>query len=228
MKHKALVILSSGIDSTVNLYMAHREYDVLATLTFDYGQKSAPKELECAKKLSDQLGIKNIVIPLPWLKNLGQSSLTSENKNIPLGSQVSIESKSISDQTAKSVWVPNRNGVFLNIAASFAESLGCHYVIPGFNAEEASTFPDNSYEFLRALRKSFSYSTKSLVDIQCFTINMTKSDLVKMGQDLLVPFEQTWPCYQNLDQWCGECESCLRAKRAFRQGRVDIMGKFLK
>ena len=51
------------------------------------------------------------------------------------------------------------NGIFLNIAAGFAEALSAQAVLPGFNKEEAATFPDNSVDFLESLNHSFSFST---------------------------------------------------------------------
>ena len=228
MKNKAIVLLSSGLDSTVNLYIARQKLDVVMTLTFNYGQRAAEKEIDCAKKISEELKIKNQVIDLPWLKDLGNSSLTKESKAVPTGIKVSIDNVKKSLESAKSVWIPNRNGIFLNIAAGFAESLGANYIIPGFNAEEAATFPDNSYEFIRATRKSLALSTANHVDVQCYTVTMSKTEIVKVGHDMAVPFGLIWPCYQNREKWCGECESCLRAKRAFKQNRVDIWGHFLK
>jgi len=228
MKSKALVLLSAGMDSTVNLFLAVQEYNVLQTLTFDYGQKAAQKEIERAQAISQHLKIKNEVIQLPWLKSWGKSALTQDAGKIPLGRDVAIENKKISTASAKSVWVPNRNGIFLNIAAGLAESLGAQIIIPGFNAEEAATFPDNSYDFIRATRKSLYYSTANQVDVQCFTVNLAKSEIVKVALGLQTPFSLMWPCYQNLEKWCGECESCLRAKRAFKANRIDIKGEFLK
>lgn len=228
MNNKAVLLLSSGLDSTVNLYIALQKLNVVMTLTFNYGQRAADKEIERSQKISAELGIKHQVVDLPWLKDLGNSSLTTESKKIPTGTKVSIDNVKTSMESAKSVWIPNRNGIFLNIAAGFAESLGANYIIPGFNAEEAATFPDNSYEFIRATRKSLALSTANHVDVQCFTVRMSKTEIVKTGQDLRVPFHLIWPCYQNYEKWCGECESCQRARRAFKQNRVDILGQFLK
>ncbi len=228
MKKKAIVLLSAGLDSTVNLFLAARELDIVLTLTFNYGQKAADKEISCAKNISEKLKIKNLVIDLPWLKPLGNSSLTHDSKEIPTGKNIAIENIKTSTASAKSVWIPNRNGIFLNIAASFAESLNAEIIIPGFNAEEAVTFPDNSYDFIRSTRKSLFFSTANHVDVQCYTIKMSKIEIVKAGQELMLPFNQMWPCYQNLEKWCGECESCVRAKRAFKMNHVDIFGNFLK
>ncbi len=228
MKSKSVVLLSSGLDSSVNLYAAIRDSNVQLALTFNYGQRAARKEIECSKRLTEINNIPHQVIDIPWLKNLGNSSLTQKDGQIPTGKNVSLDNKKISEKSAKTVWVPNRNGIFLNIAAGFAESLGAGTIIPGFNVEEAATFPDNSFDFIRATRKSLSYSTANQVDVQCYTINMTKAGIVELGKDLLVPFQYTWPCYLDNAKWCGECESCQRAKRAFKNGHVDVLGNFEK
>ena len=67
MKTKALVLLSSGLDSTVNLYAAHQNHDVVLALTFDYGQRAAQKEKEQSKKICDELGVPHKVLELPFL-----------------------------------------------------------------------------------------------------------------------------------------------------------------
>lgn len=225
-KPKSVVLLSAGLDSTVNLYMALQDTHVIQTLTFDYGQRAAPKEIERAKLISDKVNVPHKVVSLPVFKDFGQSSLIDRNQNVPTGRQVSIDDKKVSLDTAKSVWVPNRNGIFLNIAAGYAESLKTQVVIPGFNKEEAASFPDNSYDFIRTLRKSFQYSTSNHVDVLCFTINLDKNEIVEKGITLKVPFEMTWSCYLDGDKWCGQCESCKRSKRAYVNNKLDMLGYF--
>lgn len=229
MKRKAVVLLSGGLDSSVNLAAAVRDHEVVLCLTFDYGQRAASKEIESAKRLSSHYKVPHKIVELPWFKEFHSALSASEDiKKLPLANQISIDDIVVSKKTAKAVWVPNRNGVFLNIAAAYAENLKADIVIPGFNAEEALTFSDNSYDFLRNLRKSFSFSTANQVDVQCYTITMNKVELVQLGQKLQLPWELLWPCYQSLDLWCGECESCQRAKRAFKATKTDILFKFLK
>lgn len=228
MKRKAVVLLSGGLDSSINLAAAVREHEIPLSLTFDYGQKAAAKEIEAAKKISEHYKVQHKVIQLPWFQDFTFGLNQNSKQEIPLANQIILDDANVSKKTAKAVWVPNRNGVFLNIAAAYAENLKADMIVPGFNAEEALTFPDNSYDFLRNMRKTLSYSTATHVDIQCFTITMNKVEIVQLGQGLHFPWELMWPCYQSLNLWCGECESCQRAKRAFKATKTDILFKFLK
>ncbi|MEK6628470.1 MAG: 7-cyano-7-deazaguanine synthase QueC [Bdellovibrionota bacterium] len=228
IKKDSIVLLSAGLDSTVNFYNALVETNVKLALTFNYGQKAAQKEIQRAKIIADDNKIAHVVVDLPWMKELGKSSLTQDKYAIPTGKSVLIDNQAASIATAKSVWVPNRNGVFLNIAASFAEGTGAEILVPGFNREEAATFPDNSLDFIRSVRKSFAYSVATKMDIQCYTIGMSKIEIVELGVKVKVPFEKIWPCYQAKELWCGECEPCKRTKRAFLATRLDYKHLFEK
>ncbi len=209
----AVVLLSGGLDSSYNLVKALEKFSVRLVLTFDYGQRAAEREIHSARRLAKTYLVEHRVVSLPWFKDFSKSSLTSAEE-VPRGSVVQIDSLTRSLETASRVWVPNRNGIFLNIAAGFAEGLGAGVIVPGFNVEEANTFPDNSADFLHALDSSFSFSTATKVRTFCFSTAMNKTsivtDAIKSGLDLTV----LWPCYLNQPQWCGECESCQRFARA--------------
>jgi 7-cyano-7-deazaguanine synthase len=228
VKKAAVVLLSSGLDSTVNLFAAHEKENVVLALTFDYGQKAAARELEHSARLAEHLKIPHKVVSLPWFKDFNRSSLLVENEKVPTGREVDIQSHSQSLQTAKSVWVPNRNGIFLNIGAAFAEALGAQQIIPGFNAEEATTFPDNSESFMQQLTRSLTFSTANHVEVECYTVKLQKTEIVKMGAALKVPWHLLWPCYFSGEKWCGECESCLRSARAFTMSNVDVRNLYAK
>lgn len=223
---KSVVCLSAGLDSTVNLYAANKMTEVVCAVTFNYGQKAAEKEIAASKALTAKLKIPHKVIDLPWFKDLGESSLTSNKQQIPIGDDVSIDDHKRSVASAKAVWVPNRNGIFLNIAAGIAESLKADLVVPGFNLEEASTFPDNSQGFMKSLDIAFAFSTANKVKVHCYTVSLQKSEIVSAGKNLEVPFEMIWPCYFAKPKWCGECESCKRAKRAFSVNQVAVSHLF--
>nr|BFD67118.1 7-cyano-7-deazaguanine synthase QueC [Bdellovibrio sp. HAGR004] len=224
---KVVVLLSAGLDSTVNAYEAMKHHhEIVLALTFNYGQRAAQKEIEHSAKIARHLGVPHKVVELPWFKDFNKSSLLVESQEVPTGAAVEIDNLQKSEETAKSVWVPNRNGIFLNIAAAYAEALGADAVIPGFNAEEAATFPDNSREFLEQATKALHYSTSNHVTVGCYTAHLTKPAIVRLGQGLRIPWELIWPCYFSGEKWCGQCESCLRSKRAFASANIDVKHLF--
>lgn len=218
---KSIVLLSAGLDSTVNLFLAREKTTVTQVLTFDYGQKAAPKEIEKSAQISKYLGLSHKVISLPWLSEISASSLNKRTLNIPTGKEVEIDDLEISKKTAQSVWVPNRNGLFLNIAGSFADAADVDLIIPGFNKEEASTFPDNSHEYMNAATDAFSYSTSKKTKVISYTIDMDKTEIIRLALEKNIPLDLIWPCYLSGDVWCGQCESCQRTKRAMKSNNID-------
>ncbi|MBX9768161.1 MAG: 7-cyano-7-deazaguanine synthase QueC [Bdellovibrionales bacterium] len=209
---KSVVLLSAGLDSTVNLFEAHARGQILEAITFSYGQRAAEAEVRCSQKLCAELGVPHRVVNLPWFSEFTRTALVDRSVEVP--THVKIGDLNSSHDSAKKVWVPNRNGIFLNIGAGFAEGLGAEVVVTGFNAEEAQTFPDNTPEFLETLDRSFHFSTASGVRTQCWTTHLHKTAIVRRGMELRIPFELMWPCYHGGKNWCLTCESCLRFKRA--------------
>lgn len=221
-KKPALVVLSGGLDSTVSLANLREELDVKLAITFDYGQRASGNELEASKRISIFYGIEHKIIELPWLKEITKTSLVNRDKNVP-------EPDITKDTTdaMKAVWVPNRNGIFLNIAAGFCDSFGIDYIIFGANKEEASTFPDNSKEFILEMNKSLAYSTLTKSEVVAPLIEMDKTEIVKLGAKLNVPFNLIKSCYYSQDKHCGKCESCKRLKNALAQANLAEIKKEL-
>lgn len=221
-RHKSVVLLSSGLDSTVNLYEAHARSEVIAVLTFDYGQRAAVREVAMARRACEALGLRHEVVRLPFFESFTRTALVDRQTEVPVRSQVSIDDPETSRRTAEVVWVPNRNGIFLNIAAGFAEGLGAKWIVPGFNIEEGATFADNTDAFLKAATAAFSFSTANHVEAVCFTTQMDKTAIVRRGFELGVKWEYVWSCYFGGEEPCGQCESCQRYARAFENARRSV------
>lgn len=205
---KSLILLSGGLDSLVSLGLEKENLNIRLALTFDYGQKSASKEIKAAKKICNFYELEHRVIKLDWLKEITNTALVSE-KVVPTGDELKN-----SDLSAKSVWVPNRNGLFLNIAGTFADSQNYDYIIIGANKEEGQTFPDNTQEFIDAVNQEFAYSILSNTKVSAPLINYVKNDIVLLALKHKIPLELTMSCYRNDKGHCGLCESCTRLKRA--------------
>ena len=117
-------------------------------------------------------------------------------------------------ESAASVWIPNRNGLFLNIAASFADSFGYDYILFGANKDEGATFPDNTEEFRKHISEVFETSTLKKPKVIAPLINYSKNDIVKIAMQNSMPLEYLHSCYASGNKHCGKCESCRHLKNA--------------
>lgn len=208
---RAIVLLSGGLDSVVNYKKALAEAQVVLALTFDYGQESAKMEIRSAESICKKYGTPHKTVRLDFLAKL-TSGLTTGN--IPDFDPSKLDEKSYASETAKAVWVPNRNGIFINIAAAFAEELRADLIVTGFNREEAATFPDNTPEFMERATRALEYSANNKPRVISYTSDMTKNEIVHMGKKTEAPLEYVWSCYHNGRHMCGRCESCRRLVRA--------------
>ncbi|MBN1458635.1 MAG: 7-cyano-7-deazaguanine synthase QueC [Armatimonadetes bacterium] len=214
----AIVLLSGGLDSAVNLKRAHDDVEVAVALTFDYGQRAATREAAAAAMMCRELGVSHRLIELPWLAGICESALVNEESALPTVRPEHLdESRVTSGETAEAVWVPNRNGVFVNVAGAFADSLKAEAIVAGFNAEEAATFPDNSAEFASAATTALAFSTRQQPRVMSYTQDLAKADIVRLGREIGAPIECIWSCYCGKRQECWECESCARLERALRE-----------
>ena len=203
---KGIILLSGGLDSLVSLGLGMQKYGISLALTFDYGQKALEQEVSTSKNICDYYKIEHKVIKLDWLKNVTHTALV-EDKELPEG----IDNP---EDSAKSVWVPNRNGLFLNIAGSFADGNDYDYIIIGANKEEGQTFPDNTQEFIDRINAEFEFSTQKHPKVVAPLINYDKNDIVKQAIEHNIPLEFVRSCYSNGKKHCGKCESCARLKNA--------------
>lgn len=225
MRSSSIVLLSGGLDSLASLHWALEESDIHFGLTFHYGQRAAGKEIEVAAGICRHYDIQHKVVEIPWYESM-RSGLLDSQQSLPQLSEAALDDKTLTTESAKAVWIPNRNGVFINIAAAMAESLLANWIVVGFNKEEAQTFPDNSQEFVEAANAFLKYSTNGKVLLQAPMGGRTKKEIVQWGLEQGVDFLNLWSCYKGEEKMCGACESCLRLKRALREGGAQsYLGK---
>lgn len=210
---KSIILLSGGLDSIVTLAYSqkHTDYNVNLALTFDYGQKAIENEIEASKKVCEYYGVKHEIIKLDWLKNITKSSLVAE-KGVP---------DSNKKHNLKDLWIPNRNGLFLNIAACYCDSFNYNYILYGANKEEAEVFPDNTETFRAQISKTFETSTLVRPKVIAPLINYTKSDIVKIAVEDSVPLEFVRSCYKQGNKHCGKCDSCVYLKKALQANNCE-------
>ncbi len=211
-KNLAIVLLSSGMDSAVCASIASQNHR-LAFLHFQYGQKSYKKELECFKKLIEYFKPeKYYILDIPFLKEIGGSSLTSENVEIPEDDDAPIPS----------TYVPFRNGIFLSLATAWAEVIGAKKIFIGVNEVDFSGYPDCREAFIKAFNQAINLGTRpeTQIEIEIPLIKLSKKEIVELGIKLGTPFHLTWSCYREGEKACGRCASCKLRLKAFKEAGI--------
>jgi 7-cyano-7-deazaguanine synthase len=218
MRHKAVILLSGGIDSATTAAIALSSGFELHALIFSYGQKHGV-EILCAKKLVAFFNVEShTVIEIP--SGIFKSALTNATREVP-------KNRKSDDTRIPDTYVPARNIIFLSYALAFAESIGARHIFIGATAVDYSGYPDCRPEFFRAFQEMADRGTKAGVSGQGFTIetpliNMTKAEIIQKGISLGVDYSLTHSCYDPGHEGlaCGACDSCLIRKKGFREAGV--------
>ena len=205
-----LVLLSAGLDSAVNFLIARERGGVGMAVTVDYGQRAAEREVEKSSTLCDLHGVKHMVLEAPWLGELSRDALTTPDTRLPEVKPGQLADTTRMEDTMRAVWVPNRNGLLVNMGASVAEALGLAEVVMGLNAEEGVTFPDNGPGFVREANRALAYSTLSRIRLRSYSIQWDKMGIMREAIARELDFHCIWSCYNGGELMCGSCESCAR------------------
>lgn len=207
---KAVCLLSGGMDSSTMAYLARDMGFELFTLHFNYGQRTERKERLAAEKIAGLLDAKEFIeVDLAYLSRIGASSLTDHT--------IAVNRYEESDEGIPNTYVPFRNANLLSIATSYAEARGAEAVFIGVQSQDYSGYPDCRPRFIEAFQKVVDLGTKdeTRITIMAPFINMNKSDIIRKGLELGVPYQHTWSCYRNEDRACGECGACHFRREAF-------------
>jgi 7-cyano-7-deazaguanine synthase len=215
-QEKALVICSSGLDSTtVAAYACHLHGpDRVTLLHFNYGCWATSRETEKVSQIAKFLKCSHIIQEMP---SFGGSSLlkTDEKEIIAPG---------ISGAEYAHEWVPARNLVMLSLATALAEAQGYGYLYLGSNLEEAGAYPDNEEQFLLDFNSLLYGAVQNGVKIELRTPlgGLMKHEIIPFGTRYNTPYHLTWSCYRGGNLHCGNCGPCFMRKTAFeRNGMVD-------
>lgn len=214
---KAVCIISGGMDSALSSYIAkHQDGFEIVAVHFNYGQKTEQKELECFRKIAKSLdAVKEVVLDLHFIKDIGGSALTDEDIAVP---------KDGIKPGVPVTYVPFRNGVFLSIAGAIAEREGASAIYIGVVEEDSSGYPDCRESFISSMQEAINKGTKpeTVLEIKTPLVHLQKEDIVAYAKKLDVPLSDTWSCYESGEEACGVCDSCrLRLKGFEKAGLKD-------
>ena len=216
---KTVVIFSGGLDSTVLVYDLIERGAAVKVLSVDYGQRHV-KEIQCAKAIAVSLGLEHQIADLRGISSLlAGSSLTSPDVAIPDGHYA--------EENMKVTVVPNRNMIMLAVATGWAISLRFDAVAFGAHSGDHAIYPDCRLSFAEAMDAAIRLADWHHVQLIRPFVSFTKSDLVKRGHELHVPFARTWSCYKGGEVHCGTCGTCVERREAFHLAGVPDLTAYL-
>lgn len=218
MPQPAVILLSGGLDSATSAAIARSRGFDLHALSLDYGQRHRG-ELDAARLVAEQLGVRRHVTLQIDLRAFGASALTADI-NVP-------KSRSLEQMHTgiPITYVPARNTVFLSLALGFAETLSAADIFIGVNAVDYSGYPDCRPEYIAAFERMANLATKASVEGRLrFTIHApliawTKAEIIRRGVQLGVDYSLTRSCYDPdpSGAGCGACDACALRLAGFAE-----------
>ena len=92
---------------------------------------------------------------------------------------------------------------------------------------EGNPFPDATPEFFSAMTRALSLGLGHRLEIAFPFLSKTKTDVIRLGASLRVPFELTLSCMNpQQSQHCGVCNKCRERRDAFIASGVDDVTKY--
>jgi 7-cyano-7-deazaguanine synthase len=209
---KYIFLLSGGLDSTINLGLVlkwtaeelspslefpeqvpQKIREEVECLTFDYGQRHH-REIDAAREISKSYGLKHKIIEAKFFEGCAL-----------------VGDCDLENGKSETAIVPNRNMVFLSIAAAYAMQQGASHVYWSAIKDDADLFKDCRPEFLENMNRALNpMGVKILAPI----IGKTKKEIVKIAVEEKIDFSQSWSCYRGGQEPCGKCGACLLREEA--------------
>lgn len=213
----AVVLLSGGMDSVAALHWALGRYQAVRAIGFDYDQPHRNAELAYADAVAARRGVFFKVIPLGPSLDTGLGLLGEILDHVDGGG-------------VNPAFVPNRNSIMLNTAATHA----CAWFPSGVidlvfapHHDDAVGFPDCRPEYLAKLAEVIALGCDRDVDVITPWIELSKGGILAAIHDnpsAVSDVQRSWSCYRGLVSGpCGSCSACVVRSRAFAAaGLVDL------
>jgi len=211
---KTIVVCSGGMDSVVLAHKIAAENTLLELVSFDYGQRHK-KELAFAAECARRLDVQHKIIDITAIgAELSGSALTDD---------IGVPDGHYAEETMKITIVPNRNAIMLTIAYGVAAARRADAVATAVHGGDHFIYPDCRPGFISAFETMQRHALNGYADIRLLApfVQISKSEIARIGAAIGVPFEKTWSCYKGLEVHCGCCGTCVERREAFHLAGVD-------
>ncbi|HDF1979758.1 TPA: 7-cyano-7-deazaguanine synthase QueC [Staphylococcus aureus] len=206
---KAIVVFSGGQDSTTCLFYAKKHFKEVELVTFNYGQRH-DTEIEVAKQIAQDQGMKHHVLDMSLLSQLTPNALTQHDMEI-----------TNNEDGIPNTFVPARNLLFLSFAGALACQIGAKHIITGVCETDFSGYPDCRDSFIKSMNVTLSLAMDKDFVIHTPLMWLNKAETWKLSDELEVLDyirTKTLTCYNGIiGDGCGECPACHLRQRGLNQ-----------
>lgn len=240
----AVMLTSGGVDSVTTAYYVLKRLKVPRMLLVfaDYKQRTYAYEEFCIKAIGKALDSPVKLIDLTWLGDLSTSLLTKPEVPIPETKAEDLWDPRKAEQRILKWWDVVRNLQLVTVGLAHAESMDLRSYLStgkrevwdvyiGIRRETPVAMKDNTPEFLQLMDQVAQQSTHfGDYHVDAPLITYDKDRVVRLGEELGVPWEYTYSCYsgvgfrdlggRTLPVHCGYCSNCKRRKLAFSDAGV--------
>lgn len=183
-------LASGGLDSSVCLKLFQQQGLSALPVFINYGQRNLEFELASLQaNCQEHQFHPPVIFQFPSFGNNIATGLTSDKKHV-----------------VEDAFTPNRNLMFLTIAAGLAYDRGCDTVALGFLTADSVIFPDQTDSFLEAAESMLSISLGVTMKVVCPLRDMSKQDVVRIAKE--VGIDRHYSCHIG-GVPCGQCIACL-------------------
>lgn len=216
MHKKAVVIHSGGMDSSLCLALAIRDFGAseVLSLSFDYTQRHK-NEINAAKYICKSWGVDHTTINLECLAAITSDGITNSSKPVEWDSAQSPSPTTL---------VLGRNGLMARLGAIHAHDLGAGCIYMGVIEEEVREigYRDCSREYMDLKQQILRIDLDNPnFEIRTPLVHMSKLQTLQLADTLGVLdflWENTVTCYNGImNQGCGKCPACFLRNRGRSQ-----------
>ena len=202
---KILLLLSGGPDSSTLAKMAERERkETGGTINAIYlrtGHAADAQEIESANKVMARVGGKLEIIDVSdMVAALG-------GKTLMVHSEAAI--------------LPFGNAIVLSLAIAYALQFKADSVLVGLHKDDADENEEYTRWFIDQIVNLATSVHGRIPSIRTPFIEMTKSEVFRLGAELDVDYSVTWSCIRSGTIHCGQCGACRARRRAFVEAGAD-------
>lgn len=219
MKTKCILLGSGGLDTQMSMILLRDKYDILP-IYFDYGQKTATKEIPAIISYSRHLISKDPVI----LKLNDYQSLLGDIWALTGNVEETFPDK-------EKIFIPGRNIVFLLYASIYGYFNDTSILAISLHKDD-SISGDCKPPFVESFQQSLSLGMSTPKFPKEYKILMPLKDLhkweaIKLTSVSDVDFSMSWSCDDSKEYQCGSCRQCIERKNMFQIAGVKDNTKYL-